>query len=138
MRGDESFEHDRWGRDTLQPPVGEKQREERPGFAIRALRCFRQFSEGFPEPPTAELRVAAECGRCELVTAKQQGATDRDIDARINSLKTRAVRTIEKGVRATGRHVAITAFVDENFVIDEEFALGMARNSFAGIVAFSS
>jgi hypothetical protein len=48
------------------------QQEECPGFPIRALSCFRWFSESFPEPRTAEPRVAAEWGRCELVTAKQQ------------------------------------------------------------------
>jgi hypothetical protein len=76
--------------------------------------------------------VAAEWGRYELVTAKQQGVTDRGIEAEINRLKTRAVRKIEKGAHATGRHEEIAAFVDENFVINEEFAFGMGRNSFRG------
>jgi hypothetical protein len=65
-----------------------------------------------------------------------------DRDAELNRLKSRAIQKIEKAARAMDRQEEIVAFVNSNFVMNDEFGLGMPSTWFQlnrpGIIAFST
>jgi hypothetical protein len=65
-----------------------------------------------------------------------------DMDAELHRLKSRAISKIERAARVLDRHEEVVAFVNSNFVMNDEFALGMPPTWFQlicqGIVAFST